>query len=81
LFLQKISNFKKIFTVLLGMATTRKNSKRAVPHGHECGLATEDIPRFFELDVIASMQPTHCLTDKRFCEKRIGQERSKYAYA
>jgi len=27
--------------------------------------------------VIASMQPTHCITDKRFCEKRIGYERSK----
>jgi predicted amidohydrolase YtcJ len=27
------------------------------------------------------MQPTHCITDKRFCEKRIGLERSKGAYA
>jgi predicted amidohydrolase YtcJ len=44
-------------------------------------LIEEDIPRFAELDVIASMQPTHCITDKRFCEKRIGKERSKYAYA
>jgi predicted amidohydrolase YtcJ len=44
-------------------------------------LIEEDIPRFAELGVIASMQPTHCITDKRFCEKRIGKERSKYAYA
>ena len=44
-------------------------------------LIEEDIPRFAELGVIASMQPTHCITDKRFCEKRIGTERSKYAYA
>ncbi len=43
-------------------------------------LIQEDIPRFAELDVIASMQPTHCITDKRFCEKRIGLERSKGAY-
>jgi hypothetical protein len=27
------------------------------------------------------MQPTHCITDKRFCEKRIGEERCKYGYA
>ena len=27
------------------------------------------------------MQPTHCITDKRFYEKRIGTERSKGAYA
>jgi len=44
-------------------------------------LIDEDIPRFAELGVIASMQPTHCITDKRFCEKRIGHERSKGAYA
>ncbi|MCK4772631.1 MAG: amidohydrolase [Candidatus Latescibacteria bacterium] len=44
-------------------------------------LIDDDIPRFAELAVIASMQPTHCITDKRFCEKRIGYERSKGAYA
>ncbi len=27
------------------------------------------------------MQPTHCITDKRFAEKRIGLERCKGAYA
>ena len=44
-------------------------------------LIEEDIPRFAQLGVIASMQPTHCITDKRFCEKRIGEERCKYGYA
>ncbi len=44
-------------------------------------LIDDDIPRFAELGVIASMQPTHCITDKRFCEKRIGLERSRGAYA
>ena len=44
-------------------------------------LIDEDIPRFAELGVIASMQPTHCITDKRFAEKRIGVERSRGAYA
>ena len=43
-------------------------------------LIDEDIPRFAELGVIASMQPTHCITDKRFAEKRIGTERSRGAY-
>jgi len=41
----------------------------------------EDFPRFKQLGVIASMQPTHCTTDMRFCEIRVGKERSKYAYA
>jgi len=44
-------------------------------------LIESDIPRFSELGVIASMQPTHCITDKRFAEKRIGTARSRWAYA
>jgi predicted amidohydrolase YtcJ len=44
-------------------------------------LILEDIPRFAQLGIVASMQPTHCITDKRFAEKRIGLERCKGAYA
>jgi predicted amidohydrolase YtcJ len=39
-----------------------------------------DVKRFKQLGVIASMQPTHCTTDMRFCEIRVGRERSKNAY-
>jgi len=39
-----------------------------------------DLKRFKDLGVIASMQPTHCTTDMRFCERRIGPERSKNGY-
>ena len=48
---------------------------------HTQTLSLSDIPRFAELGVIASMQPTHCISDKKFYEKRIGTERSKGAYA
>ena len=48
---------------------------------HAQVLIDEDIPRFAELGVIASMQPTHCITDKRFAEKRIGLKRCRGAYA
>lgn len=44
-------------------------------------LTDRDIPRFGNSGVIASMQPTHCITDKRFAEKRIGLERCEGAYA
>jgi len=44
-------------------------------------LQKSDIPRFAKLGVIPSMQPTHCISDKKFCEKRIGTERAKGAYA
>ncbi len=59
------------------------NGKRDSRHRSEHAqiLIDDDIPRFAELGVIASMQPTHCITDKRFAEKRIGLERSKGAYA
>jgi predicted amidohydrolase YtcJ len=59
------------------------NGKRDSRHRdeHAQTLSTSDIPRFAELGVIASMQPTHCISDKKFCEKRIGTERAKGAYA
>ena len=57
----------------------KRDSRHRIEHAQV--LALNDIPRFASLDVIPSMQPTHCITDKRFCEKRIGTERSKGAYA
>ena len=59
------------------------NGKRDSRHRdeHTQTLVQSDIPRFAKLGVIASMQPTHCISDKKFCEKRIGAERSKGAYA
>lgn len=59
------------------------NGKRDSRHRdeHSQTLRQSDIPRFAEIGVIASMQPTHCISDKRFCEKRIGSDRSKGAYA
>lgn len=39
-------------------------------------LDERDIPRFAELDVIASMQPTHATSDMRWAEERIGRERA-----
>jgi predicted amidohydrolase YtcJ len=48
---------------------------------HAQTLLLSDIPRFAKLGVIPSMQPTHCISDKKFCIKRIGAERAKGAYA
>ena len=56
-----------------------RDSRHRIEHAQI--LIDEDIPRFAQLGVIASMQPTHCITDKRFAEKRIGLERSRGAYA
>lgn len=44
-------------------------------------LAPADIPRFAELGVIASMQPTHATSDMGWVSERLGAERLAGAYA
>ena len=44
-------------------------------------LNEDDVPRFAELGVIPSMQPTHCTTDMHWAAERVGEERTRYAYA
>ncbi len=44
-------------------------------------VALEDIARFKDLDIIASMQPTHATSDKNMAEDRVGPQRIKGAYA
>jgi len=48
---------------------------------HAQVVAPADIPRFVQLKLIASMQPTHATSDINMAEKRIGHERMKGAYA
>ena len=48
---------------------------------HAQVVAPEDFKKFKDLNVIASMQPNHLLTDMNWAESRIGAERAKYSYA
>ncbi|HWC19881.1 MAG TPA: amidohydrolase, partial [Terriglobales bacterium] len=48
---------------------------------HAQVVAPEDIPRFRQLGVIASMQPNHLLTDMNWAESRLGPERARTSYA
>ncbi len=48
---------------------------------HAQVLSPSDIPRFAQLDVIASMQPTHATSDGPWATDRLGPERVKGAYA
>ena len=41
----------------------------------------DDIPRFAELEIIASMQPTHATSDKNMAEDRVGPIRINGGYA
>jgi predicted amidohydrolase YtcJ len=40
-----------------------------------------DIPRFRQLSIVPSMQPTHATSDQNMAEQRVGPERIKGAYA
>ncbi len=44
-------------------------------------VALEDIPRFAEMDVVASVQPTHATSDMYWAEDRVGPKRIQGAYA
>ncbi len=47
---------------------------------HAQHIRFEDIPRFKNAGVIASVQPYHCIDDGVWAERRIGPERIKYTY-
>ena len=47
---------------------------------HAQHLSPADIPRFHQLNVIASMQPYHAIDDGRWAEKVIGPQRIKTTY-
>lgn len=44
---------------------------------HAQHLDPDDIPRFNQLKVIASMQAVHCTSDAPFVEKRLGEKRAR----
>ncbi len=48
---------------------------------HSQIIALQDIPRFAELGVIASIQPTHATSDMNMAEDRVGPDRIMGGYA
>jgi predicted amidohydrolase YtcJ len=58
-----------------------KNISKRFRIEHAQHLLPDDIKRFAELGVIASMQPYHCIDDGRWAETRIEYERCKTTYA
>ena len=50
--------------------TARRDARHRIEHSQV--VRAEDVARFKELGVIASIQPSHCIDDMRWAEKRIG---------
>ncbi len=57
----------------------RKSCRHRIEHAQV--VAPSDFKRYAELGVIASMQPTHAITDKRWAPDRLGEYRSLGAYS
>jgi predicted amidohydrolase YtcJ len=57
----------------------RENHRFRIEHAQL--LHEEDIPRFAKMGVVPSMQPTHCTSDMRWVEDRVGPQRARGAYA
>ncbi len=60
-------------------ATKTTAGRHRIEHAQVIRL--EDIPRFSQLSIIASMQPTHATSDMRWAEARVGSARIRGAYA
>ncbi|MCO1335706.1 amidohydrolase [Microbulbifer sp. OS29] len=63
----------------LNKAKSQKEHRHRVEHAQVIEL--KDIPRFTQLNLIASMQPTHATSDKNMAGDRLGEERLTGAYA
>lgn len=57
----------------------RNNRRFRIEHAQI--VASEDFPLFAENSVIASVQATHCTSDMRWAEARVGSSRLQGAYA
>jgi len=72
---QVLDGFEYVNNQLGGQAGLRHRIE------HAQVLAPEDIPRFMELGLVASMQPTHATSDMNMAEDRVGPGRIEGAYA
>lgn len=61
--------------------TNKQTKKMRHRIEHAQILRLQDIPRFAELGVIASMQATHATSDKNMAQDRLGEQRISGAYA
>lgn len=64
---------------LLGKTVDRPSCRHRIEHAQVVN--PSDFKRFAELGVIASVQPSHAISDKRWAESRLGEYRVLGAYA
>lgn len=67
------------YATALGADAANSDHRWRIEHAQV--VAPADLPRFAELGVIASMQPTHATSDMPWAEARLGAARLRGAYA
>jgi hypothetical protein len=65
--------------VLEVLSTLKRDGRHRVEHAQI--LRGDDLSRFRELNVIASMQPSHATGDMKWAAARVGSHRLAFAYA
>ncbi len=60
-------------------APATANNRHRIEHAQI--VHPDDVPRFGELNIIASMEPPHAMEDKTWAEERLGADRMDGAYA
>ena len=71
--------YEKAFTTVSPNERKIREPRWRVEHAQN--LTEQDLPRFAKLGVIASMQPSHAISDLFFAPARLGMERLAGAYA
>jgi predicted amidohydrolase YtcJ len=66
---------------LNAFAAANASAERRDRIEHSQVVDPRDIPRYKAMGIIASMQPSHLLTDMHWAAARLGPQRSRYAYA
>jgi len=69
-----LDNLAEVYNELGG-----RNLRNRIEHAQI--VHPDDLKRFRELNLVASMQPTHATSDKNMAEDRLGAERMEGAYA
>lgn len=69
--------------VVLDMLASPEMDARRLRHRveHAQVVHPDDVPRFGELGLVASMQPAHCTSDMGWVERRLGKERLSGTFA
>ncbi len=67
------------FEAVVGADPTLRALRHRIEHAQV--VHPDDVPRFEEFGLIASMEPPHAVEDKAWAEERLGPQRIRWAYA